>query len=224
LNASLGSTTKGSPLTEWFDKKEEVVMSSIPVTALGLASWERVALAVDEVRQRLLRVTAALEQAGIAYAVIGGNAVATWVGSVDKAAVRFTQDVDVLLKRDDLAVAQAALNAAGFHYHETLGVHMFLDNPQGNPREAVHVLFANEKVQPDYLVPTPDLSETAAGEHYRVLSLESLVRMKLTSYRRKDQVHIQDMIGVGLVDATWPARFPTALAQRLQELLDDPNG
>ena len=28
--------------------------------------------------------------------------------------------------------------------------------------------------------------------------------MKLTSFRRKDQVHIQDMIGVGLIDATWP--------------------
>jgi hypothetical protein len=200
------------------------MMSSAPATPLGLASWERVAQAVDEVRQRLIRVTAALDQAGIAYAVIGGNAVATWVGSVDKAAVRFTQDVDLLLRRDDLAAAQVALGVAGFHYHETLGVHMFLDNPQASPREAVHVLFANEKVQQDYLVPTPDLSEAEAGEQYRVLKLEALVRMKLTSFRRKDQVHILDMIGVGLVDITWPARFPPALAQRLQELLDDPDG
>ncbi len=180
-------------------------MPSVPVATLGLASWERVVQAVDEVR--LLRATSALEQAGIAYAVIGGNAVATWVGSVDKAAVRFTQDVDVLLKREDLATAQAAMTAAGFHYHETLDVHMFLDDAQASPREAVHILFANEKVQQDYAVPTPDLSETEAGEHYRVLNLEALVRMKLTSFRRKDQVHIQDMIGVGLVDATWPRDF-----------------
>lgn len=48
--------------------------------------------------------------------------------------------------------------------------------------------------------------------------------MKLIAYRRKDQVHLQDLIGVGLVDATWPARFPAPLGERLQQLLDDPNG
>jgi hypothetical protein len=201
-----------------------MAVASVSESRLGLTSWERVVQAVDEVRHRLLRATRALEQAGIAYAVIGGNAVATWVGSVDKAAVRFTQDVDVLLRRNDLVAAQVALSAAGFHYHESLDVHMFLDSPDANPRQAVHVLFANEKVQQDYLLPTADLSETIFGEQYRVLNLEALVRMKLTSFRRKDQVHIQDMIGVGLIDATWPSRFPPPLAGRLQELLDDPNG
>jgi hypothetical protein len=137
---------------------------------------------------------------------------------------RFTQDVDILLRRNDLVPAQAALTAAGFHYSETLDVHMFLDSPDANPRQAVRVLFANEKVQQEYLLPTPDLSEAEAAEEYRVLNLEALVRMKLTSFRRKDQVHVLDMIGVGLIDASWPARFPPALAGRLQELLDDPNG
>ena len=58
----------------------------------------------------------------------------------------------------------------------------------------------------------------------RVVSLSSLVRMKLTSFRRKDQVHIQDMIGVGLVDESWCGRYPKELADRLKELLDDPEG
>jgi hypothetical protein len=48
--------------------------------------------------------------------------------------------------------------------------------------------------------------------------------MKLVAYRRKDQVHLLDLIGVGLVDATWPARLPPPLGERLQELLDNPNG
>jgi hypothetical protein len=48
--------------------------------------------------------------------------------------------------------------------------------------------------------------------------------MKLNSFRLKDQVHLLDMIGVGLVDQTWPARLPAALASRLQQLLDNPNG
>jgi hypothetical protein len=180
--------------------------------------------AVNEVRQRLLRVTAALEQAGIPYAVIGGNAVATWVGSVDKAAVRFTQGIDLLMRRDDLPAAQAALTTAGFMYHETLGVHMFLDGPQANPREAVHVLLAGEKVQPDYVAPTPELTETEAAEDYRVLNLEALVRMKPTSFRDKDRTHLRDLIGVGLIDATWPTRFPPELASRLLQILDTPQG
>jgi hypothetical protein len=47
--------------------------------------------------------------------------------------------------------------------------------------------------------------------------------MKLTSFRLKDRVHILDMIGVGLLDATSPARFPATLGERSQRLLDDPN-
>ncbi len=48
--------------------------------------------------------------------------------------------------------------------------------------------------------------------------------MELTSYRLKDRVLILDLIGVGLIDATWPARLPAPLGDRLQQLLDDPNG
>jgi hypothetical protein len=180
--------------------------------------------AVEKVRERLLRAAAALEAAGVPYAVIGGNAVAAWVARVDEAAVRNTADVDLLLQRTDLPAAQQALTAAGFYHHETLDVHLFLDSPDASARNAVHVLFANEKVQPDYLVPTPDLSETEAAEHFRVLNLEALVRMKLTSFRRKDQVHLQDLIGVGLIDSSWVKRYPPELAARLQELIDDPNG
>src|SRR5207249_4118819 len=114
--------------------------------------------------------------------------------------------------------------AAGYFYHETLDVHMFLEGPEATAREAVHVLFAGEKVQADYLVPTPDVSESVPGGQFRVLTLEALVRMKLTSFRLKDQVHLQDMIGVGLIDATWPARFPPELGARLQQILDNPKG
>src|SRR5476649_2719392 len=114
-------------------------MSTLP---LGLPSWERTRLAVDKVRDRLLRATAALEQAGIAYAVIGGNAVAAWVGQVDQSAVRFTQDVDVLIRRSDLQAAKAALEQVGFIYRHVASVDMFLDGPDARARDAVHVIFA----------------------------------------------------------------------------------
>jgi hypothetical protein len=46
--------------------------------------------------------------------------------------------------------------------------------------------------------------------------------MKLTSFRRKDQVHLLDMIEVGLIDGGWTSRFDPKLAARLQELIDTP--
>lgn len=53
--------------------------------------------ALEKVRERMRRAAQALAAAGIPYAVAGGNAVAAWVGEVDEAAVRNTQDVDILL-------------------------------------------------------------------------------------------------------------------------------
>ncbi len=180
--------------------------------------------AVEAVRNRALRATAALAQADIPYAVVGGNAVAAWVARADRAAVRNTQDVDILLQRSDLPRAKIALEQAGFVYCTVFGVDCFLDGPNASPRDGVHILFAGEKVKPTDLAPAAEITEREAAEDYDVLQLESLVRMKLTAYRRKDQVHLADMILVGLIDQTWPARFVPELADRLQQLLDDPHG
>src|SRR5262245_18117298 len=172
---------------------------------------ERLVGAVQDVRDRLLRATAALDAAGVPYAVIGGNAIAVWVARVDRAAVRNTQDVDILIRRPDLPAARTALEAAGFVYRHASGVDMFLDGAESKARDAVHVLFVGEKVRKDYPEPTPDVEPNDLAPPFRVLSLQALVRMKLTSFRLKDQVHIQDLIGVGLIDQTWPDRFPTEL-------------
>ena len=185
---------------------------------------DRMVLAVEKVRERLLRATAALEAAGVPYAVTGGNAVATWVSQVDIAAVRNTQDVDLLVTRAGFNDVRAALESAGFVYRHAGGIDMFLDGPGAKARDAVHVLFAGEKVRPEYALPAAMLDESERSQHYQVVSLEALVRMKLTSFRRKDQVHVMDLIDVNLIDATWPSRFPSPLAERLQELLDDPDG
>src|SRR5215467_5514017 len=96
---------------------------------LGEVSWERMIRAVEKVRDRLLRATAALERAGIPYAVVGGNAVAAWVSRVDEAAVRNTQDVDLLLRRCDLDAATTALSPVGFVRRHVAGIDLFLDGP-----------------------------------------------------------------------------------------------
>ena len=187
-------------------------------------SWERMIEAVEAVRQRTLRATAALAAADIPYAVIGGNAVAAWVARVDRAAVRNTQDVDILIRRADFEAAKVSLENVGFVYRNVFAGDCFLEGPDASPRDSVHIVFANEKVKPNDIEPTADVSEIEKSEDYDILNLESLVRMKLTSFRRKDQVHLLDMIGVGLIDATWSARFHADLSARLQTLLDDPNG
>ena len=190
----------------------------------GLLALDRMERAVEKVRDRLLRSTAALEAAGVPYAVIGGNAVMAWVEQADEAAVRFTQDVDLVLRRDDLERAKTALEKAGFVHRRSAGIEMFLDGPGAKARDAVHVIFSGEKVRPEYVAPVPDVAESVSFKSYRVLALEAVVRMKLTSNRDKDRMHLRDMLGVGLIDATWPARYPPDLAARLQHLIDTPDG
>src|SRR5437667_2643829 len=123
-------------------------MSRVP---LGEVSWERMIRAVEKVRERLLRATSVLDQAGIPYAVVGGNAVAAWVSRIDEAAVRNTQDVDILLRRSDLARAKEAMAPAGFVFRHSASIDMFLDGPGSKARDAVHIVFAAEKVRPNDL-------------------------------------------------------------------------
>jgi hypothetical protein len=191
---------------------------------LGPFSLERAVNAVEKVRQRLLRATAALEGAGVPYAVADGNAVALWVSRVDEAAVRNTQDVDVLIRRSDLPAAKVALEGVGFVHRHAGGLELFLDGPNANARDAVHIVFAGEMVRPNEPAANPGLDESEDAEQFRVLALEALVRMKLTAFRDKDRVHVRDLIDVGLVDADWLRRLPAALAERLKGLLDTPGG
>lgn len=192
--------------------------------AVGEVSWERMIRAVEKVRERLLRAVAVLETAGIRYAVAGGNAVAAWVSRVDEAAVRNTQDVDILLRRADLPAAIAAMAKAGFVHRHVKNIDMFLDGPNAKARDAVHIVFAAEKVKADSLAAAPDVAESEATETFRLVTLDALVRMKLTAFRDKDRTHLRDLIEVGLVDANWMERLPAELSPRLRELLDDPEG
>ena len=180
--------------------------------------------AVEAVRERMLRATAALRAAEIPYAVAGGNAVAAWVARVDRAAVRNTQDVDILVRRADFDRVKTALESVGFEHHELKGVDCFIDLPDGGPRDAVHLLYAGEKVRPEYIEPTADVNEVETADEYNIVPLKALVRMKLNSFRRKDQVHLLDMLGLGIIDATWLPSLATLHAERLQQLIDDPDG
>lgn len=193
-------------------------------TTLGPFSFERVILAMENVRRRLVRTAEILRSCGVPYAIVGGNAVALWVSRVDESAVRNTQDVDVLLRRADFPAAKRALESAGFVHRHLRGVEVFLDGPDARPRDAVHVIFANEKVRPEEPLANPDVDESEASAQFRVISLAALVRIKLTAFRDKDRTHLRDLIDVGLVDQSTLAMVPEVLAGRLRMLLETPDG
>ncbi len=201
-----------------------------PGANLAPVSWGRMIRAVEKVRERLLRAVQVLETAHVPYAVAGGNAVAAWVSRVDEAAVRNTRDVDILLRRSDLPAARKALEAAGFVYRRVSslgrpgGLDLFLDGLGGSARDAVHIVFAAEKVHADSPVPSPDVAESEPADRFRVVTLEALVRMKLAAFRDKDRTHLRDLIEVGLVDEEWLVRLPPELRPRLELLLETPEG
>ena len=189
-------------------------------TRLQDFSWERMIAAVDAVRERASRIATALERAAIKHAVIGGNAIAAWVARVDVEAVRNTKDVDLLVRREDFDRVIEAAQSVGFVYQNVAGVDLFLDGPNGSVRSAIHIVFAREKVRDDYLLPAPDVTESEAGPEFTVAALDALVRMKLTSFRLKDRVHLLDLLDVGLIDESWCDRFPPELGTRLRELIE----
>lgn len=184
--------------------------------------------AVEKVQGRLPRAVRALEEVGVPYAVTGDCAIAAHVSRVDEAAVRSTRDVDILLRRADFDSARKALEAAGFVFRRLTGLGMpgvidaFLDGPNASVRDALHVVPAGEKVRPDNLLPSPDVTESEPGDQFCLASLEAVVRMKLVSFRDKDRTHLRDLLELGMVDASWCDRLPPALAARLRELIDNP--
>lgn len=199
--------------------------------ALGAVSWERMSRGIEKVKDRLMRATSALGNAGIDYAVIGGNAVAAWVSRVDDSVVRNTRDVDLLVRREDMEAITKALEKAGFIHRRasmlggTGSIEMFLDGPDAKARDAVHLVFAAERVNAESLEPSPDVHDIDGDTStFNLLSLEALVTMKLTSYRDKDRVHLRDMIEIGQIDESWLKRVPQSLRDRLKALLDDPHG
>jgi hypothetical protein len=195
-----------------------------PKTIASSTLLDRIEAAMKEAELRMAKAVAALTAAGLPHMVVGGQAVGIWIASAEGSIARPTFDVDILVRRHDLDAIKTALERAGFVYRHAASLDMFLDPPELKPREAVHLLFAGERVKPDAVAANPDPSQSDMVGPYRVATLEALVQMKLTAFRDKDRVHLRDLIDVGLIDRSWPAKFPGALEQRLQSLLDTPDG
>ncbi len=188
----------------------------------GEQLYARMERAVEKVNQRLRTTVQIVEAANIPYAVVGGFAVRAWVAQVDEAAVRTTRDVDILIREEDLPALIQAMSNAGFYYRQTAGLDMFVEHPDASARDAVHVLLSGRVEKTGD--PNPDVEPSTETTEFRTVPLRTLVAMKLNAFRRKDQVHILDMISLGLIDRSWLEYYSERLKLRLQELLDDPDG
>jgi len=184
--------------------------------------YARMERAVEKVNERLRKTVRIIEAAQIPYAVIGGHAVRAWVAQVDEAAVRTTRDVDVLIRQDDLLALIAAMTKAGFYHRQTAETDMFVEEPDASARDGVHVLISGRVERTGE--PNPDVEPNTRTNNFQTVELPQLVRMKLNAFRRKDQVHLLDMISLGMIDESWLNKYPEHLRLRLQELLDDPDG
>ena len=195
----------------------------VEFTIVGDELWARMERAVEKVNERLLKTVRILEDAKVRYAVIGDHAVRAWVAQVDEAALRTTRDVDILVRPSDFPALMDAMIAAGFHHRHVSGLDMFVEHPDASARDAVHVILVG-KVERHGDEPNPDIEPTATAQDFQTVALETLVRMKLNAFRRKDQVHLLDMISLGMIDESWLEKYPQVLRLRLEELLNDPEG
>jgi hypothetical protein len=174
---------------------------------------------VQRINDVAARIGAAMEGAGLRYRVIGGFAVFTYVDKIDPLKARLTRDVDMVVDRDDLERIASAVKGCGFEYRLVAGVDMLLDTNAPQARNAVHLIFAGEKVRPDYVEAVPSFTEsTRTADGVLLAPVADLVRMKPTSFRIKDRVHVQDMDSVGLITPEIEASLSEIFRQRLAEV------
>ena len=183
---------------------------------VSVAAYDR---HVEQLLETVRRLAQALTLAGVDYRIIGGVAVFLHVHERAPGAARSTRDVDIAVDRTALQAITDAVRSFGFTYRHVAGVDMLVDAREPKARSAVHMVFVREKVRPEYVEPVPDFSPPVrTTEGILLAPVADLVRMKLTSYRLKDRVHIQDLDAVGLITPEVEAQLPEALRGRLREV------
>jgi hypothetical protein len=130
---------------------------------------------------------------------------------------RLTKDIDIVVRREDLDRIAKAAEPFGFEHRHVAGVDMLTRSDQPSARRAVHMVFAGEKVRPEYVEPAPSLGETHEIRGLRLIPLAELVRMKLTSFRAKDEAHIKDLDDAGLITAEIETGLTGPLLERLAQ-------
>lgn len=175
----------------------------------------------EERVQQLFDLAGLVEQifssAGLDYRLIGGLAAYIYVEEREPDAGRLTKDIDIAVRREDLAKIAKAAEPFGLKYRHVAGVDMLIQADKPSASRAVHLVFSGEKVRPEYTEPTPELGPYRTLRGLRLIPLADLVRMKLTSFRAIDEAHVNDLDRAGLITPELEAGLSPRLAERLAQ-------
>jgi hypothetical protein len=164
------------------------------------------------------RVEAAFAAAGLEYRVIGGLAVYLYVEEAAPDAGRLTRDIDIAVRREDLQGIARAVEPFGMQHRHVAGVDMLVQTGAPSARRAVHLVFTGEKVKANYPEPAPALGPCRTLHGVRLVDLADLVRMKLTSFRSKDETHLKDLDEAGLITPEIETGLSETLRARLAQV------
>ncbi len=153
--------------------------------------------------------------AGLEYRVVGGLAAYLYVEELEPDAGRLTKDIDIAVRRGDLERIAKAAEPFGLQHRHVAGVDMLVQAGKPSARRAVHLVFAGEKVRPEYPEPAPELGPYRRIKGLRLIPLADLIRMKLTSFRANDEAHLKDLDEARLITPEIEAGLSPVLAVRL---------
>ncbi len=165
----------------------------------------------------LHKVAGPLAAERVPHEVVGGLALLIHVEESDPAQSMLTRNVDLMIQRSDIARVIGIAEGCGFRFRHAAGVDMLLHGDTA--KTPIHLLFSGEKVRPNQATPNPDISpvqKMVHGEHVAVIPVADLLRMKLSSWRLKDQVHVQVMNAAGLITAGVENTLSDDLRDRLR--------
>jgi len=173
---------------------------------------------VDQLFDLAALVERIFSSAGLEYRLVGGLAAYLYIEEVEPDAGRLTKDIDIVVRRLDVERIAQAAEPFGLRHRHVAGVDMLVQADQPSARRAIHLVFAGERVRPEYVEPTPELGPHRQLRGLRLIPLADLIRMKLTSFRTQDETHLKDLDKVGLITPEIEAGLPPILAARLAQL------
>jgi hypothetical protein len=172
---------------------------------------------LEQILELASLVDKALSAARVEYRVVGGLATYLYVEEANPDAGRLTRDIDIAVQRPDLDRIAQAVRPFGLEYRHAAGLDMLIQ--VGEPaRRAVHLVFTGEKVRPHYSEPVPELGSSHTIQGIHLIALPDLVRMKLTSFRAKDEAHLKDLDEAGLITPEIVAALSPVLLERLVQV------
>jgi hypothetical protein len=163
------------------------------------------------------RIDKAFSSAGIEYRVVGGLAAYLCVEGIEPDAGRLTKDIDIVVRREDLERIAKAVEPFGFQLRNVAGVDMLVQARDPSAPRAVHLVFAGDKVREESSEAAPELGVARPMRGMPLIPLADLVRMKLTSFRARDEAHLKDLDDAGLITADAEASLSPILRERLAQ-------